>query len=137
VISSLAERLQKPPFCHSYTSFGAWPRDHYMLLQTSTTGVCHALLRFPEQTVPTCSSKVSHTNVSCTTWFRQFTKHVTKYDHKVWCHLQSTEHDTQPITYLISKQVVPYRTHGGTCCPRVSTPKIQSLADSSMTDHIT
>jgi hypothetical protein len=138
MISSLAKRLWKPSFCHSYTSFGVWPRDHYMLLQRSTTGVCHALLWFPEQTIPACSAKVSRTNVpSCTMWFRQFTKHVTKYDHKVWCHPHSTEHHTQPITYLISKQVIPYRTCGGTCCPRVSTPKIWSLADLSMTDHIT
>jgi hypothetical protein len=36
VISSLAERLEKPPFCHSYTSFGVWPRDHYMPLQRVT-----------------------------------------------------------------------------------------------------
>jgi hypothetical protein len=33
VILSLAKRLEKPPFCHSYTSFGVWPRDHYMALQ--------------------------------------------------------------------------------------------------------
>jgi hypothetical protein len=33
VISSLVERLEKPPFCYSYTSFGVWPRDHYMPLQ--------------------------------------------------------------------------------------------------------
>jgi hypothetical protein len=38
--------------------------------------------------------------------------------------------------FLISQQVVPYWTRGGTCCPRVSTPKIRSLADSSMTSHI-
>jgi hypothetical protein len=38
VISSLAKRLEKPPFCHSYTSFGAWPRDHYMSLQRFTMG---------------------------------------------------------------------------------------------------
>jgi hypothetical protein len=81
---------------------------------------------------------VSRTNVpSCTMWFRQFTKYVTKYDHKVWWHPHSTEHDTQHITFLISKQVVLYRTRGDTCCPGVSTPKIQSLADSSMTNHIT
>jgi hypothetical protein len=57
VISSLAKRLEKPLFCHSYTSFGAWPRDHYMPLQRFTMGrmpnfakVVHntiALLRFP------------------------------------------------------------------------------------------
>jgi hypothetical protein len=85
-----------------------------------------------------CSAMVSHTNVhSCTIWVRRFTNYVTKYDHKVWCHPHSTEHDTQPIVFLITKQVVPYQTHGGTCCPRVSTPKIRSLVDLSMTNHIT
>jgi hypothetical protein len=29
----------------------------------------------------------------------------------------STEQDTQPIVFLINKQVVPYRTRGGICCP--------------------
>jgi hypothetical protein len=57
VISSLAKRLEKPPFCHSYTSFGVWPRDHYMPLQRFTMGrmpslakvvpTTIALLRFP------------------------------------------------------------------------------------------
>jgi hypothetical protein len=70
-------------------------------------------------------------------WFRQFTKYVTKADHKVWCHPHSTEHNTQPIVFLISKQAIPYRTRSSTCCLGVSTPKIQSLADSSMTNHIT
>jgi hypothetical protein len=36
MISSLAKQLEKPPFCHSYTSFGVWPRDHYMPLQRFT-----------------------------------------------------------------------------------------------------
>jgi hypothetical protein len=91
VISSLAKRLEKPPFHHSYTSFGVWPRDHYMSLQSSTTGLCHALVWFPKQTVPACSSMVSHTNVpSCTKWFRWFTKSDTKY--VVFLH--STEQDT-------------------------------------------
>jgi hypothetical protein len=90
------------------------------------------------QMVPACSAKVSRTNKSsCTMWFRQFTKYVAKNAHKVWCHPHSTEHDTQPIAYLIGKQSVPYRTRCGTCCPGVSTPKIQSLADSSMINHIT
>jgi hypothetical protein len=109
-----------------------------MPLQRSTTGVCHALLWFPEQMVPACSAKVSHTNIpSCTMWFRQFTKYVTKTDHKVWCHPHSTEHDTQPIVFLISKQDIPYWTRDDTCCPEVSTPKIRSLADSSMINHFT
>jgi hypothetical protein len=57
VISLLAKRLEKPPLCHSYTSFGVWPRDHYMLLQRFTIGrmlglakvviVPLAMLRFP------------------------------------------------------------------------------------------
>jgi hypothetical protein len=38
VISSLAKRLEKPTFCHSYTSFGAWPRDQYMPFQRFTMG---------------------------------------------------------------------------------------------------
>jgi hypothetical protein len=38
VISSLANRLEKTPFCHSYTSFFAWPRYHYMSLQRFTVG---------------------------------------------------------------------------------------------------
>jgi hypothetical protein len=78
LISSLVERLEKPPFFHSYTSFGIWPRDHYMSLQRSTTGVCHALLWFPEETVPAYSAKASRTNVHyCTMWFRQIIKYVT------------------------------------------------------------
>jgi hypothetical protein len=83
------------------------------------------LLRFQAQSGP-----------FCTMWFRQFTQNVTKTDHKDRSHPHSTEHDTQPIAYLISRQVVPYQTRGGTSCPGVST-KIQSLADSSMTNHIT
>jgi hypothetical protein len=84
-----------------------------------------------------CSAKISCTNVpSCTMWFRQFRKYVIKTDHNVCCHPHSINHDTQPIAYLISKQAIPYRTCGGTCCPGVSTPKIQSLVDSSMTNHI-
>jgi hypothetical protein len=39
--------------------------------------------------------------------------------------------------FLISQQAIPYQTRGGTCCPGVSTPKIRSLANSSMTSHIT
>jgi hypothetical protein len=38
VISLLAKQLEKPPFCHSYTSFGVWPRDHYMPSQRFTMG---------------------------------------------------------------------------------------------------
>jgi hypothetical protein len=47
----------------------------------------------------------------------------------------SSEQGTLPIASLISKQVVPYRTRGGTCYPGVPTPKTWSLEDSSMTNH--
>jgi hypothetical protein len=79
----------------------------------------------------------AHSDPFCTMWFKQFTHNVTKTGHTHKSHPHSTEHNTQPIAYLISKQVVSYWTHGGTCCPRVSTPKIRSLADSSMIRHIT
>jgi hypothetical protein len=49
----------------------------------------------------------------------------------------SFEQGTLPITSLISKQVIPYRTRGDTYYPGVSTPKTRSLADLSMTNHIT
>jgi hypothetical protein len=57
VILSLAKRLEKPSFCHSYTFFGVWVRDHYMPLQIFTMNRMSsfakvvrstiALLRFP------------------------------------------------------------------------------------------
>jgi hypothetical protein len=71
----------------------------------------------------------------CTMWFRQLTQNVTKTDHKDKSHPHSTEHDTHPIAYLISKQVIPYWTRGDTYCPGVPTPMTWSLADSSMTNH--
>jgi hypothetical protein len=86
---------------------------------------------FPNK-CPACNAKLSLTNAhSCTMWERWFTMYVTKYD--VIPH--PTAQDTLPIVFLISRQVVPYRTHGGTSYPRVSTPKIWSLAYSSTTCH--
>jgi hypothetical protein len=97
-----------------------------MLCYSFSTHGPPAVLRFPGQSGP-----------FCTMWFRQFTQNVTKTGHKDRSHSHSTEHDNQPMAYLISKQVIPYRTRGGTCCPGVSTPKIRSLADLSLTSHIT
>jgi hypothetical protein len=45
----------------------------------------------------------------------------------------SFEQGTLRTISLIIKQAIPYQTRGGTCCPGVSTPKTQSLANSSMT----
>jgi hypothetical protein len=85
-----------------------------------------AVLRFP-----------AHIGPFCTMRFRQFTQNVIKTDHKDRSLPHSIEHDTQPIAYLISKHVVSYWTHGGTCCPAVSASMTRSLADSSMTNNIT
>jgi hypothetical protein len=125
VISSLAKRLGKPPFCHSYTSFGVWPRYHYMLLQRFTIScmsglakVVHdtiAMLRFPgvvrDTTAPLapCEPRWVTTSISHSS-------------------------GTLP-TASFCKQVVPHQTCGGTFCLGVSTPKTQSLTDSSMTNH--
>jgi hypothetical protein len=49
----------------------------------------------------------------------------------------TTEQDSQPTTSLISKQAIPYQTHGSTCCPGVFTPKTRCLINSSMTIHNT
>jgi hypothetical protein len=49
----------------------------------------------------------------------------------------ATEQDTLLIASLIRKQVIPYRTRGGTGCSGRSTPKNWSLAYSSGTNHIT
>jgi hypothetical protein len=57
---------------------------------------------------------------SCTMWFW----HFTKYETKSASNPHSTKQDIQPIAFLISKQVIPYWTRGGTCCPGGSTPKI-------------
>jgi hypothetical protein len=105
-----------------------------MPLQRSTTGVYHDLLWFPDKRSLLAVVRFpAQCGPSCTMWFRQFTK----TDHKYRSHPHSTEHDTQPIAYLFSKQAILYRTCGGTYCSGVSTNKIRSLADSSMTNHIT
>jgi hypothetical protein len=51
VISSLAKRLEKPPFYHSYTSSGVWHRDHYMLLQRFTMGRMPSLAKVVRGTI--------------------------------------------------------------------------------------
>jgi hypothetical protein len=63
------------------------------------------VLRFPAQSGP-----------FYTMWFRQFTKNVTKIGHTDGSHPDLTEHDTLPVAYQISKQAIPYRTRGSTCC---------------------
>jgi hypothetical protein len=124
VISSLAKRLEKPHFYHSYTTFGVWPRDHYIPLQRSTTRVCHALLWFPRKG-PTCSAKDSRQ--------RPLLHHVGLGENNMPIP-HSINQGKLHIVFLISKQVVPYWTCGETCCPGVSTHKIRSLVD--LSNHV-
>jgi hypothetical protein len=108
---------------------------HYKGLLQEYVMLCYD---FPHTVAPLVVLRFPiHSDPFCTMWFRQFTQNVTQTGHTDRSHPHSTEHDIQPIAYLISKQAVPYRTHGVTYCLRGSTPKIRSLADSSMTSHIT
>jgi hypothetical protein len=51
VISSLAKRLENLLFAILYTSFGVWPRDHYMPLQRFTMGHMPGLAKVIHGTV--------------------------------------------------------------------------------------
>jgi hypothetical protein len=51
VISLLAKQLEKSTFCHSYTIFGVWPRDHYMPLQWFTMGHIQGLAKVVRSTI--------------------------------------------------------------------------------------
>jgi hypothetical protein len=75
---------------------------------------------------PACSAKVSPANAPLAPCGSQVKDCAIPH---------SPEQDTQPIVFLISKQVISYLTCGGTCYSGVSTLKIQSLADSN--NHIT
>jgi hypothetical protein len=83
---------------------------------------------FPWPRVPASNAKVS-------SWLEPLLHLVDQITFCVFPH--TAEQDSQPITAIISKQAVPFQTRGDTCCPGVSTPKTRSLADSSLTNHIT
>jgi hypothetical protein len=106
---------REPPFWYCYTTFGVWPRDHYMLLQRFTIGHMSGLAKLVYGTIAMLRFLGAWVN-----------GHATSH---------SFEQFTLPTTSLISKQVVPYWTRGGTYCHGVSTSKIQSLTDSSITNH--
>jgi hypothetical protein len=82
---------------------------------------------FPDLGSPLVDLRFPHdSSASCTLWIRSCPASFPTPPSK-----------THNLQHPFSKQVVPYWTRGGTCCPRVSTPKTRSLADSSMTIHIT
>jgi hypothetical protein len=98
---------------------------HYKGLLQELVVLCYSFL---VTRVPAYSAKVS-------SWLKPLLHLVDQITFCVFPH--TTEQDSQPTTSLISKQVVPYQTRGGICCPDVSTTKTRSLADSSMTNHNT
>jgi hypothetical protein len=118
VISSLRRRLEKLLFAILYTSFGVWPRDHYMPLQRFTMGHMLGLAKVSR-------GSTRYHDPSWTMWARA-NDHATSH---------SSEQDTLPTTSLINKQAIPYQTRGGTCCPGLSTLKTRSLANSFKTNH--
>jgi hypothetical protein len=128
VILSLRGRLENLIFTILYTSFGVWPRDHYMPLQRFTVGHMPVLAKVVHSTITMLRFSVvvrgTMTPIA-----------PTEPGRATMPNYHSSEQGTLPIASLISKQTISYRTHGGTCCPRVSTPKTQSFADSSVTNY--
>jgi hypothetical protein len=114
VILSLAKRLEKPPFCHFYTSFVVWPRDYYISLQRFTMGRIPDLAKIVRSTIvmlrfPEVVRSTTTPLTPCEP--RRVTTPI----------YHSSDQGTLPTTSLISKQAVPYQTHGGTYCPEMST----------------
>jgi hypothetical protein len=82
---------------------------------------------FPLTAGPACSAKVS-------SYLEPLLYLVDQIMLCIFPH--TTEKDSHPIAVLISKHAIKFQTHDGTCCLGVFTPKIQSLANSSMKNHI-
>jgi hypothetical protein len=128
VISSLIRQLENLLFAILTLPWVYDPEIttcHYKCLLQELVKLCNG---FPVTRVPASSAKVS-------SWLKPLLHLMDQITFCVFPH--TTEQDSQPIASLISKQAVPYRTRGDTCCPGVSTPKTQSLADLSMTNHNT
>jgi hypothetical protein len=128
VISSLAERLENLLFAIRTLTlvYGLEITTcHYKGLLYELVMLCYGS---PVNRAPASSAKVS-------SWIKPLLHLVDQITSCVFPH--TIEQDSQPTIYLISKQANPYQTHGGKCCPGVCTPKIQSFADSSMTNRIT
>jgi hypothetical protein len=70
----------------------------------------------------------------CSTWY-----HDPSCTMWAWANDLATSHSSEqgtlPIAPLISKQPVPYRIRGNSCCPEGFTSKNWYLADSSKTNH--
>jgi hypothetical protein len=130
VISLLAKRLEKPPFCHS--SHFLWCMAQRSLHAStkvyygSYAKLCQGSTQYPSIAKVSRGSRGTMTPLAPCESGRVTTPNS-----------HSSKQGTLPTASLIIKQVVSYQTRGGTCCHRVSTPMTRSLADSNMTNHIT
>jgi hypothetical protein len=78
---------------------------HYKCLLQEYVMLCYG---YPTRAPLACSAKVSPATTPLKPCGSQTKYRVIPY---------STEQNTQPIVFLISKQLIPYRTCGSTCCP--------------------
>jgi hypothetical protein len=122
-----------------YTSFGVWPRNHYMPLRRLTPARMSCfVIGFPLLGTIEYPQALFAIGKVSPSWVQQNTLMTPLAP----CGLVGIaipvlrfRQDKLTRAFLISQQAVSYRTCGGTCCTGVSTSKIRSLADSSMTSH--
>jgi hypothetical protein len=79
--------VKEPPLCHWYTSFGVWPRDHYMSLQRSTPVSLSSIPKVFSQRVPSSSARVSSQRIPLAPSRSQVAPHTLPY---------TTEQDNVP-----------------------------------------
>jgi hypothetical protein len=118
VISSLAKRLEKLPFCPEITT--CYYKGYY------------------ESYAKLCQGRTQYHSIAKVSWGSHgTTTPLAPYEpgRGTMPTSHSSEQGTHPIASLIIKQAISYQTRGGTCCPGVSTPMTRSLADSTMTNH--
>jgi hypothetical protein len=130
VISSLAKLLEKPPFCHSI---------HFLWCMAQIS--LHVVTKFYYGSYAKLyQGSTQYHNIAKVFWGSHDTMAPLVPCESGWVTTptsHSSEQGTFPTTSLIIKQVVPYRTRDGTYYPGVSTPMTRSIADLSMTNHIT
>jgi hypothetical protein len=130
VISSLAKRLEKPHFCHSlhFLCCMAWRSLHAVtkVYYGSYAKLCQCSTQYHS------IAKISRGSYGTTAPLAPCDpgRVTTPTSH-------SSEQGTLLTASLIIKQAVLHRTRDNTCYPGVPTPMARSLADSSMTNHIT
>jgi hypothetical protein len=122
--------LEKPPFCHSL---------HFLLCMAQRS--LHAVTKvYYGSYAKLCQGSMQYHSIAKVSRGSHGTTTPHAPCEPGWVttpNSHSSEQGTLPTAPLISKQAIPYRTRGVTYCLVVSTPMTPSLADSSMTNHIT